>query len=86
MKVRDRLVLVTGASSGLGAEIARAAGRRGARLVLVARDQSRLDSVADSIREMGAEVVVCPTDLSRLEEIEGLCRDLIDGSVFPMSW
>ncbi|WP_150951760.1 SDR family NAD(P)-dependent oxidoreductase [Microbacterium testaceum] len=58
------VALITGASSGLGAEFARQLAARGADLVLVARDRSALDAVADDIRaRSGVSVEVLPADL-----------------------
>jgi NAD(P)-dependent dehydrogenase (short-subunit alcohol dehydrogenase family) len=59
------LVLVTGASQGIGAAVARAfANLPGARLVLTARTRSKLEAVAQSCREAGAEAHVFPADLT----------------------
>jgi uncharacterized protein len=60
----DTLVVITGASSGIGAEIARGLGRRGYPLVLVARRRERLDELAVEIRGMRpVSVEVMPLDL-----------------------
>lgn len=56
--------LITGASSGLGAEFARQLGARGADLVLVARDRAALEELAGSLRaRFGTEVDVLAADL-----------------------
>ena len=47
MDLNGRVVLVTGASSGIGAATAQLAARRGARVVLVARSQTALETVAE---------------------------------------
>lgn len=59
MDVSGKVVIVTGASSGIGAATARAASRAGARLVLAARDGERLEALAAEV----TEAVVVPTDM-----------------------
>src|SRR3954452_8465107 len=56
MPLTDRVVLITGASSGLGVQMAGAAARAGARVVLAARRRDRLQEVAGTID--GADFVV----------------------------
>jgi short-subunit dehydrogenase len=56
-------VLITGASSGLGAELARRYGARGAELLLIARRRERLEEVAKEVRSLGGEARVLPLDL-----------------------
>ena len=59
-------VLLTGASSGIGASFATALAARGSNLVLVARNAQRLESTADKLRrEYGVRVETIPFDLSR---------------------
>lgn len=52
-----RHIVITGASSGLGAALAHAFASRGDRLTLLARDQTRLANVAQSCRELGSPIV-----------------------------
>ena len=56
--------LITGASSGIGAEIARELVRRGHQVVLVARSQDKLEELAGELRADGGLAHVVPTDLS----------------------
>lgn len=65
-----RSVLVTGASSGIGAATALEAARRGARVALLARTEHALARVAAGIRDLGAQAAVYPVDLSRAGELE----------------
>jgi gluconate 5-dehydrogenase len=59
-----RVAVVTGGSSGIGAAMAGALARAGARVVLVARDAGRLDEAAASMRAWGGDVAWVSTDLA----------------------
>ena len=72
-----RVVVVTGASSGIGAATAVECGRAGMRVVLAARRAARLDAVADDVRAAGGEARVVLTDVGD----EAAVRALIDGTV-----
>jgi len=63
MKLKDKLVLVTGASSGMGEGIAKAMAGKGARVILLARNRAELNRVADTIKSTGAEAHVYTVDL-----------------------
>ncbi len=65
-----RVAVVTGGSSGIGAGMAAALARAGARVVLVARDASRLESAADGLRAAGSEVAWVSADLSSRPGLE----------------
>ena len=63
MKFRDRTVLVTGASRGIGRSIALRFAEEGARLGLVARTETELLATARMVEEVGARAVAIPTDI-----------------------
>ncbi|MFN3948625.1 SDR family NAD(P)-dependent oxidoreductase [Microbacterium sp.] len=77
-----RTAVITGASSGLGAEFARQLGARGADLVLVARDGVALDSVAASVRaEHGVSVEVLVADLLDAQGLAAVEERLAAGGI-----
>ncbi|HWK44349.1 MAG TPA: SDR family NAD(P)-dependent oxidoreductase [Stellaceae bacterium] len=67
-----RIALVTGASRGLGAAIARRFARAGAHLVLVARTVGGLEEVDDAVRAAGGQATLVPFDLTDFDKIDQL--------------
>jgi short-subunit dehydrogenase len=71
--------LITGASSGIGATYAERFARRGHDLVLVARDNARLETLAARLRqETGVAIEVMPADLTRRDELAAVEARLRD--------
>jgi len=71
------VVIITGASRGIGAELARQLASRGARLALAARDPAALEAVAAACRRSGGQAEVLPTDVA----VESDCRQLVEWTV-----
>lgn len=75
--LENKVIVITGASSGIGEAMAREYASRGARVVLGARSVEKLRLLADEIRAGGGQAVCCGVDVTRPEE----CRELIDTAV-----
>ena len=70
--IENKVVIVTGASRGIGAAGARAFAAAGARVVLAARDEAALNEVASGIRQSGGEALVVPTDVASSASVSAL--------------
>ncbi len=75
--MKDKIVIITGASSGIGRALALEAASRKAKLVLAARSHEQLKAVEEIISGMGVEVIAVPTDVSREED----CKRLVEKSL-----
>ncbi len=66
------VVIITGASSGIGEKTALTLAKNGFRVVIAARRQKRLDDIAEKIRKMGGEVLTVQLDLLQVDQIRNL--------------
>ncbi|HEX8665334.1 MAG TPA: SDR family oxidoreductase [Beijerinckiaceae bacterium] len=76
--VEEQVIVITGASSGIGRVTAEMAAARGARLVLAARNEAELEEVAAECRRFGGEAVVVPADVASREDLERIARTAIE--------
>jgi len=74
---RDQVVAVTGASSGIGAALARALGRHGARVALVSRRAERLHALAAEIASAGGSASVHPGDVADRAVVERSAEEIL---------
>lgn len=70
----NKIVVITGASDGIGAQLARSLALQGAMLVIAARRIDALERIAAECREMGAQVLAVRTDVG----MEADCKNLVD--------
>jgi short-subunit dehydrogenase len=73
---RDKAVLITGGSRGLGLVLARELAREGARLALCARDDADLDRARRAIEARGAPVVTVPCDVTDREQVRQMVHSV----------
>ena len=74
---RDQVVIVTGASAGIGKALALQLAGQGARVAIAARRAERLEQVAAECRTLGGEVLAVPTDVSD----EAQCKALVEKTI-----
>lgn len=74
---KDKRVLLTGGSRGIGPVIAREMARRGAHVALAARSAAQLEETAAALRAFGTEVLVAPVDLTDAAQRAGLVEKVI---------
>jgi NAD(P)-dependent dehydrogenase (short-subunit alcohol dehydrogenase family) len=67
---RTEVVVITGASAGVGRATAREFGKRGARIGLVARNRAALEAARAEIEELGGKALVLPADVANAEQVE----------------
>lgn len=76
--VSEQVLVITGASSGVGRATARAAGRRGAKVVLAARNREALENAAREVEDAGGEALVVAADVSSRVENETIVERAVE--------
>jgi len=76
--LKDKVVIITGASSGFGEDAARLFAREGCKVVLAARRLDRLQALAGEIQAMGGEAIAIPVDVGNREEVDWMVRSALD--------
>jgi len=73
-----KVVVITGASSGIGKEAAKEFAKLDAFIVLVSRDKNKLEETAKELSEYKTEILVCPCDVSQKDQVSKMCKIVLD--------
>ena len=76
--IAGKVVIITGASSGIGESTARLLAGEGAKVVLAARRKDRLDSLVEDIRAAGGSAIGFKTDVTERDQVEKLVQDALN--------
>src|SRR4051794_25819433 len=75
--LEQQVIVITGASSGIGLATAQTAAKRGATVVLASRGEETLDHVVSEIKSAGGKASWFPCDVSNQDDIDRVARDTI---------
>lgn len=75
--LREQVIVITGASSGIGLATARRAAHEGARIVLVARNAPALETIARELGASGNRALAVPADVSRRDDLERVAEETV---------
>jgi len=78
VELKNKVVLITGASSGFGRDAARHFALEGCKVALAARRLDRLQDLVDEIQKMGGEALAIPVDVVEGDEIRLMVQTAID--------
>ena len=75
--LNEQVIVITGASSGIGLCTAETAARKGAKVVLAARSDRTLDEAVRQITSRGGEAIAVPCDVSDREQVQNVAREAV---------
>jgi len=78
MNLTDKVIIITGASSGIGLELAKLLAAAGARLVLAARTAATLADAVETLAPTGAATIAVPTDVTKAADCQALAQAALD--------
>jgi len=76
--IQEQVIVITGASSGIGLATVRLAAERGAKVVLAARSREAITRIADEINSSGGKAKAVPCDVTNGEQVEALAETAIE--------
>ena len=76
--IQDKVVVITGGSSGIGYSTAKALAKKGAKIVAGARRLDKLETLKKEIIDDGGEIIICETDVTKKSDCDNLVKQAID--------
>lgn len=77
MEIRDQVVLITGASAGIGLATVRRFATAGAKLALVARSADALNHLAEELQSQGSDAIALPVDVSDPKQVRRVIKETV---------
>ena len=78
MNFKNKIVLITGASSGIGKQTALEFAKKGANLILVARRKDKLELVAKELEKFHTIILVCQCDVSNKDQVKEMSKTVLE--------
>ncbi len=78
MDFKNKVVLITGASSGIGKDTAIEFAKKGSNIVLVSRTKEKLEQVADELKQFNVIVLVCQCDVSKKDQVKEMSKIILE--------
>ena len=78
MDFNNKVVLITGASSGIGKQTAIEYAKLGANLVLVARNKDKLEKTANELKKFSTSTLICQCDVSKKDQVEKMTESVLE--------
>jgi uncharacterized protein len=75
---KNKVVLITGASSGIGKESAIEFAKLGANVILVSRTKEKLEQVADELKKFNVTILVCQCDVSKKDQVKEMSKTVLE--------
>ena len=78
MDFKNKTILITGASSGIGKETAIEFAKLGANIILVARRKDKLEQVANELKKFNISTVICQCDVSKKDQVKEMSKTVLE--------
>ena len=76
--IQDKVIVITGGSSGIGYSTAKALAKKGAKIVTGARRLDKLETLKREITDDGGEIIICETDVTKKSDCDNLVKQALD--------